>query len=168
VWAIAGGELTDRPRSNPWQVERLPDRNLIWGGQLDRRCWETEGAAADDDRGSDGAFRTATKTLAPDAWCNSSTSSAPTLFSKLSQHYQTDEEINDLFQLARADSGSDGLPCKKQPQDQHHRYQVNSQRPFRIICYAPGFYHMLQRAAILHWIAELVRTEVIDGASLGQ
>lgn len=118
--------------------------------------------------GWNNGLRTATKSLAADAWWNSSPTSAPTLFGSLSQHYQTDEEIKELFQLARANSGTDGLPCKRQPEDRHHRYQVNSQQPFRIRCCVHGCYHKLQRAAIIHWIAELVSTEVIDGtAALG-
>ena len=112
-------------------------------------------------------LRTATKSLAADAWWNSSPTSAPTLFSNLIQHYQTDDEDKELFQLARANSGTDRLPCKRQPEDRHHQYQVNSQQPFRIRCCVHGCYHKLQRAAIIHWIAELVSIEVIDCTGLG-
>jgi hypothetical protein len=30
-----------------------------------------------------------------------------------------------------------------------------------------GCYHKLQRAAIIHWIAELVSCDVVDGSKLG-
>ena len=81
--------------------------------------------------------------------------------------YQTDDQIRALFELARANSCRDGLPCKSQPNDPSHRYQVNNGRPFRIRCCMHGCYHRLQRAAIIHWIAELVNHGVIDGANLG-
>ena len=117
--------------------------------------------------GWNSGLRSASKSMAADAWWNLSPTSAPTMFNTLSQRYQTDQDIRELFQLARVNSGTDGLPCKKHPEDRHHRYQVNSQEPFRIRCCVHGCYHKLQRAAIIHWIAELVSTEVIDSTSLG-
>ena len=91
----------------------------------------------------------------------------PTLFSTLSEIYQTDDQIRVLFQLARANSTGDGLPCKNHPNDQDHRYQDNNGQPFRIRCCMHGCYHKLQRAAIIHWIAELVNCNVVDGSKLG-
>jgi hypothetical protein len=91
----------------------------------------------------------------------------PTLFNNRSEIYQTDDQIRRLFQLARANSNGDGLPCKAHPNNIHHRYQVNNDQPFRIRCCMHGCYHKLQRAAIIHWIAELVNYNVVDGSKLG-
>ncbi|GFZ44301.1 hypothetical protein JCM24511_02023 [Saitozyma sp. JCM 24511] len=84
----------------------------------------------------------------------------------LSEIYQTGDQ-RALFQLARANSTGDGLPSNNHPNDQHHRYQVNKGRPFRIRCCMDGCYHKLQRAAIVHWIAELVTCSVVEGSKLG-
>jgi hypothetical protein len=110
-------------------------------------------------------LRSPTKSLAPDAWWNLSPTAVPTLFSTLSEVYQTDDQIRTLFQIARANSMGDGLPCKNHPNNQQHRYQVNNGRPFRIRCCMDGCYHRLQRAAIIHWIAELVTYNVFTGQS---
>jgi len=100
------------------------------------------------------------------AWWNE-TDSPPTLFGKLCERYHTDEEIKTLFQLARENSiGGHGLPCKSQPNNPAHRYQVNNGSPFRIRCCVPGCFHKLARAAIIQWISDLVRLEVIDGSVL--
>jgi hypothetical protein len=117
--------------------------------------------------GWNGGFRSPTKSLAASAWWNQSPAAAPTLFNILSEIYQTDDQIRALFQLARANSTGDGLPCKNQPNNHLHRYQVNNGQPFRIRCCMHGCYHKLQRAAIIHWIAELVNHNVVDGSKLG-
>jgi hypothetical protein len=117
--------------------------------------------------GWNGDLRTPTKSLRPDAWWNMVAPAAPSLFGKLAELYQTDDQIRALFELARANAGRDGVPCKSQPNDLGHRYQVNNGRPFRIRCCMHGCYHRLHRAAIIDWIAELVNHGVIDGANLG-
>jgi len=91
---------------------------------------------------------------------------APSLFGTLAEFYQTDDQIRALFELARANAGRDGIPCKSQPNNPSHRYQVNNGRPFKIRCCMHGCYHRLQRAAIIQWIADLVNQGVIDGAVL--
>lgn len=117
--------------------------------------------------GWNGGLRSPTKSLAAYAWWNMSAAAAPTLFNILSEIYQTDDQIRALFQLARANSASDGLPCKAHPNNRHHRYQVNNGQPFRIRCCMHGCYHKLQRAAIIYWIAELVNHNMVDGSRLG-
>jgi hypothetical protein len=117
--------------------------------------------------GWNGGLRSPTKSLAANAWWNMSPTAVPTLFNILSEIYQTDDQIKALFQLARANSTGDGLPCKAHPNNQHHRYQVNNGQPFRIRCCMHGCYHKLQRAAIIHWIAELVNYNMVDGSKLG-
>ncbi|GFZ50325.1 hypothetical protein JCM24511_08082 [Saitozyma sp. JCM 24511] len=117
--------------------------------------------------GWNGGIRSPTKSLAAHAWWNLSPDAAPTLFNNFSEIYQTDDQIRALFQLARANSTGDGLPCKAHPDHQHHRYQVNNGQPFRIRCCMHGCYHKLQPAAIIHWIAELVNYNVVDGSKLG-
>jgi hypothetical protein len=82
-----------------------------------------------------GGIRSPTKSLAVSAW-NMSPTAVPTLFNILSEIYQTDDQIRALFQLARANSTGDSLPCKAHPNNQHHRYQVNNGQPFRIACTA--------------------------------
>jgi hypothetical protein len=117
--------------------------------------------------GWNSGLRSPTKSLAASAWWNRSPTAVPTLFNVLSKNYQTDDQIRALFQLARANSTGDGLPCKAYPNNHHHRYQVNNGQPFRIRCCMHGCYHKLQRAAIIHWIAELVNCDVADGSKLG-
>jgi hypothetical protein len=152
-----------------WVYQQAQLGRIFYGGDHDKPSKGQIQALTDvfNILGWNNGLRTATKSLAADAWWNSSPTSAPTLFGSLSQHYQTDGQIKELFQLARANSGTDGLPCKKHPEDRQHQYQVNSQQPFRIRCCVHGCYHKLQRVAIIHWIAELVSTEVIDRAGLG-
>jgi hypothetical protein len=104
--------------------------------------------------GWNGDLRTPTKSWRPNAWWNMVAPAAPSLFGRLAEIHQTDD-------------GRDGLPCKSQPNDLSHRYQVNNGRPFRIRCCMHGCYHRLHRAAIIDWIAELVNHGVIDGANLG-
>jgi hypothetical protein len=111
-------------------------------------------------------LRTPTKSLRPNAWWNMVEPAAPSLFGTLAELYQTDNQNRALFELARANSSEGGLPCKSQPNNPTHRYQVNNSRPFRIRCCTPGCYHRLQRASVIQWIADLVNHGVIDGAVL--
>ncbi|GFZ43054.1 hypothetical protein JCM24511_00772 [Saitozyma sp. JCM 24511] len=117
--------------------------------------------------GWNSGLRSPTKSLAANAWWHMATTAVPTLFNILSEIYQTDDQIRALFQLARANSTGDGLPCQNHPTDQHHRYQVNNGQPFRIRSCMHGCYHKLQRAAVIHWKAELVNYNVVDGSKLG-
>jgi len=116
--------------------------------------------------GWNGDLRTPTKSLRPNAWWNMVAPAAPSLFGTLAEIYQTDDQIRALFELARANAGRDGIPCKSQPNNPSHRYQVNNGTPFKIRCCMHGCYHRLHRSAIIQWIAELVNQGVIDGAVL--
>lgn len=111
-------------------------------------------------------LRTSTKSLAPDAWWNLA-AARPSVFQQLCQRYRTDGTIKDLFNLARAAGGVNGLPCKKEPTQRNHRYQVNGQNPFRIRCCVRGCYHKLSGANILQWVAQLVTDGVLEEGRLG-
>lgn len=117
--------------------------------------------------GWNSGLRSPTKSLAPNAWWSGF---APTdlslVFHSLSLGYQTDEQIQELFNLARTSCQGGCVPCKKNPEDDRHRYQVNNRVPFRVRCCIKGCFHKLQRVALIHWIAELVVTGRLDEESL--
>jgi hypothetical protein len=138
-----------------WVYQQAVVGNIFRGQAGDKPSKQQVQALTLNGLGWNGGISSPTRSLAAHAWWNLSPDAAPTLFNNLSEIHQTDDQIRELFQLARANSTGDGLPCKAHPNHQHHRYQVNNGRPFRIRCCMHGCYHKLQRAAIIHWIAEL-------------
>jgi len=110
--------------------------------------------------GWNSGLRPATKSLKPDAWWNNPTTTAPEVFQVLSTLCQTDDQIKILFTIAR--DSIDCVPCKNHPDDPEHRYQVNSNKPFRVRCCMAGCYNKLQRSSLVHWIASLVMDETLD------
>jgi hypothetical protein len=117
--------------------------------------------------GWNSGLRTPSKSLDPDAWWYDDNHTAlPEIFQSLADSFHTDEQIEQLFTMARDAAGQ--IPCKAHPTNTNHRYQVNNRSPYRIRCCMPGCYHRLARSAIVHWIATLVEDEVIDGQSLAQ
>ena len=112
-------------------------------------------------------LRTATKSLAGDAWWNAPVPAQDTVFLELSELCQTDQEIKELFQAARrVGRRPQCLPCKRQPDDPSHRYQVHARHPFGLRCGFKACSHKLAGAAVVQWIAELVRSEVVDHDAL--
>ena len=78
-------------------------------------------------------LRAPTKSLEPEAWWNMSPTSAATIFNKLSDRYQTNEGVRELFTLARDSCTTGvGLPCMHAKDNSAHRYQVDNRAPFRI------------------------------------
>ena len=112
-------------------------------------------------------LRTATKSLAGDAWWNAPVPAQDTVFLELSELCQTDQEIQELFQAARrVGRRPQCLPCKRKPDDAAHRYQVHARHPFGLRCGFKACSHKLAGAAVVQWIAELVRSEVVDHDAL--
>lgn len=111
--------------------------------------------------------RTLTKSLEPTAWwLNTESSSRMDILEALNTKYQSDNEIRDLFNL-RGSSHPYTLPCKAHPGDADHRYQIHPRKPFRVRCANADCFHKLQRAALVHWIAELAQEGIIDKTALG-
>lgn len=108
--------------------------------------------------GWNSGLRTATKSLAEDAWWNDTLNQADVMstFRTLSAAHQTDLEIKELFNRARLCSPGLALPCKLQPDDRSHRYQANGLSPYTVRCASTGCRHKLARVALVQWIATLV------------
>ena len=115
--------------------------------------------------GWNGGLRRPTRSLDNEAWwLNTESSGRMQVFEALSARYQSDNEIKALFELARSSGHPYTLPCKAQPGNRTHRYQVHARKPFRVRCSDHDCQHKLQRAALVHWIAELVQEGIIDRA----
>ena len=78
--------------------------------------------------------------------------------------YQTDDQIKELFDKARASSDTYLLLCKSQPGNPDHRYQIHSRTPFCVRCSNRDCQHKLQRTALVHRIAELVQGGLVGRA----
>ena len=112
-------------------------------------------------------IRSPTKSLDPDAWWHLTPSSDRSdIFRQLSARYHTDDDLKQLFEQARRSSHPYALPCKNQPGNPDHRYQIHSRTPFRVRCSNGQCRHKLQHTSLVHWIAELVQGGVIDRAAL--
>ncbi|RSH83632.1 hypothetical protein EHS25_005536 [Saitozyma podzolica] len=115
-----------------WVYQQAVVGNIFRGQAGDKPSKQQVQALTLNGLGWNGGISSPTRSLAAHAWWNLSPDAAPTLFNNLSEIHQTDDQIRELFQLARANSTGDGLPCKAHPNHQHHRYQVNNGQPFRI------------------------------------
>lgn len=116
--------------------------------------------------GWNAGIRKPSKSLDPNGWwCDNDHTNLPEIFQSLANNFHTDQQIGQLFNVARDAAGQ--IPCKDFPDNPFYRYQVNNQSPYRVRCCMPGCYHRLSRTAIVHWIATLVEDEVIDGEKFG-
>lgn len=155
-----------------WVYEQARQAKMFTGRGADRPTRVQIQALTDvlNALGWHGGLRRPTKSLNPSAWWNLEPPAGPShVFQTLSTWYQTNDEIKALFNLARTNTtnGRLGLPCKAHPTDPTHRYQSNERNPFRIRCSDKDCGNKLQRAAIIHWIADLVNRGVVDGGPLG-
>lgn len=118
--------------------------------------------------GWNGGLRSPSKSLNPAAWWNDNVVGADRntgdAFGFLSTLCQTARDISVLFDTARRLAGK--IPCKLHPDDALHRYEKNGVSPFRIRCRMAQCYHKLQGAAVIEWIAVLVRNNQVDWDSL--
>jgi hypothetical protein len=106
--------------------------------------------------GWNSGVRPATKSLAQKAWWRDLDPIAGSdAFVRVSTSASTDQEIYDFFQRARNASHNGTIPCKAQPGNPTHRYQVHNRAPFRVRCSNGTCGSKLQRGALLHWLAEL-------------
>ena len=118
--------------------------------------------------GWNAGIRRPTKSLDPNAWWHSTPSTdRATIFRQLIENYQLDDEIRGLFWKAKEGAEYHALPCKEEPGNPGHRYQVHNRTPFRVRCSSEGCGSKLQRSALIHWIAELVQSGVVSKAGLG-
>jgi len=75
-------------------------------------------------------LRSPTKSLKPKAWWNNNSDKTdPSLYQSLCAICQTDDQIRELFNIAR--SMVTAIPCQRHPNTARHRYQVNKSAPFR-------------------------------------
>jgi hypothetical protein len=117
--------------------------------------------------GWNNGLRNPTRTSDTAPWWNGVPSSGRMeIFDALSTQYQSDAKIKALFQKARASCHPYTLPCKAQPGNPAHRYQIHASKPFRVRCSEPDCGSKLQRAALVHWVAELVQEGIIDRSQL--
>lgn len=116
--------------------------------------------------GWNSGLRNGTKSLNQDAWWYGHTprDAGSSLFHTLAECCGSDLEVKALFNAARTMAGT--VPCKAYPDDRQHRYQVNSNTPFRVRCCKSGCYHKLNRSALVHWIATLAQQGWVNGDTL--
>jgi hypothetical protein len=148
-----------------WVYDQATQANLFAGASSDKPSKQQIQAVVDilNALGWNSGIRRPTKSLDPDAWWHAAPSSDRSgIFQILSERYQTDEDIRELFDRARNDGPYHGLPCKAEPGNPDHRYQVHNRQPFRVRCSDQECGHKLQRTALVHWIAELVQGAVIS------
>ncbi|RSH89776.1 hypothetical protein EHS25_001762 [Saitozyma podzolica] len=148
-----GGPCLSASQKENWVYQQAAQANIFQGRAADAPSKAQIQALIDilNGLGWNGGIRSPTKSLDPNAWwhCTPSTDRSA-IFQELSEMYQSDEEIRDLYEQARGSSHPYTLPCKAQPGNPDHRYQ-----------------HKLQRTALVHWIAELIQGGVIDGTAFG-
>ena len=153
-----------------WVYDLATQSNVFLGTGSDKPSAEQVQATVDilNALGWNAGLRRPTKSLDPDAWWHALPSTdRSNIFRGLSEKYQTDQEIKELFQLAKQTTPYNALPCKDQPGNDTHRYQVHSRAPFRVRCSVRDCGSKLQRSALIHWVAELVQGGVIDRSPLG-
>lgn len=153
-----------------WVYEQALRAKMFTGAAADRPTKMQIQALVDilNGLGWNGGIRRPTKSWDPEAWWHSTQSTTQSnIFHSLGERCQTDKEIKELFEQARGGSHPYTLPCKAQPGNPNHRYQIHNQAPFRVRCSDPDCQHKLQRTALVHWIAELVQEGVIDRTTIG-
>jgi hypothetical protein len=153
-----------------WVYNQAAQSNIFAGAAADTPSKEQIQAIVDilNALGWNAGIRRPTKSLDPNAWWHlvPSTDRA-NVFRQLIENCQSDDEIREIFLQAKESAEYHALPCKEEPGNPGHRYQVHSRSPFRVRCSSAGCGSKLQRSALLHWIAELVQTGVVSGAGLG-
>jgi hypothetical protein len=154
-----------------WVHDQANQAKLFTGASANKPTGQQIQAVVDilNALGWNAGIRSPTKSLDPDAWWFITPSSDRSgIFQILSERYQTDEGIRELFDRARKDGPYHSLPCKAEPGNPNHRYQVHNRSPFRVRCSAQDCGNKLQRTALVHWIAELVQGAVISMEVLTQ
>lgn len=150
-----------------WVFQQAQDIGLFHGSNNDTPSKLQVQALTDvmNALGWNSGLRRPTKSLDTAAWWNQQANDTePDLFQLLGRQHQTDPDIARLFERARALAGS--IPCKANPDNRAHRYQINNRSPFRIRCCVVGCYNKLQRSAVVHWIAQLVHDSWINSTAL--
>jgi hypothetical protein len=153
-----------------WVYNQAAQSNVFVGAAADKPSKEQVQAVVDilNAFGWNAGIRRPTKSLDPNAWWHSTPSTdRATVFRQLIQKYQTDDQIRDLFHKAKEGAEYQALPCKQEPGNPSHRYQVHNRTPFRVRCSIGDCGSKLQRSALIHWIAELVQSGVVNGEGLG-
>lgn len=114
-------------------------------------------------------LRSPSLSLDPNTWFTNAPNVDRSLLDILCETYRTDKEIKGFFNHAKTITDTIGLPCIKYPNNQKHRFQVNDNVPFKIRCCVDaknGCGKRLTRAAILGWIAQLVKDGRIQRENL--
>jgi len=142
-----------------WFYNQAAQINVFVGTAADKPTKEQIQAIVDmlNALGWNAGIRKPSKSLDPNAWWYSTPSTdRATIFRHLIENYQSDDQIRELFLKAKETAGYHAMPCKGEPGDPGHRYQVHNTTPFRVRCSSEGCGSKLQRSALIHWIAELV------------
>jgi len=84
------------------------------------------------------------------------------MFRVLGEECQTDEALRNLSKQAQGATHLYAPPCKNQPDNRGHHYQIHFRAPIRVLCSERDCGWKLQRTALLHWIAELLQGGLID------
>lgn len=153
-----------------WVYNQAVQSKVFVGAAADTPSKEQVQAIVDilNALGWNAGIRRPTKSLDPNAWWHSTPSTdRATIFRQLIENYQLDDEIRGLFWKAKEGAEYHALPCKEEPGNPGHRYQVHNRTPFRVRCSSEGCGSKLQRSALIHWIAELVQRGVVSEAGLG-
>jgi hypothetical protein len=147
-----------------WIQQQAVDLNLFQGDSGAKPSRQQLRALTDilNAVGWNNGLRSPTKSLESKAWWNNNINKTdPTLYQTLCTLCPKDKQIKELFETAR--SIMKAVPCKRHPTNARHRYQSNSQEPFRIRCCFADCYHKLQTTAIIQWIAVLASDGKLDG-----
>lgn len=148
-----------------WVHNQAAQANMFVGAASDRPSKQQVQAIIDilNALGWNAGIRRPSKSLDPDAWWHSTPSSdRAAIYQELLERHQTDQQIRTLFDKAREAGPHYGLPCKSEPGNPDHRYQVHNKSPFRVRCANLDCGSKLQRTALVHWIAELVQGAVLS------
>jgi hypothetical protein len=148
-----------------WVYNQATEANMFVGAASDRPSKEQIQAIVDilNALGWNAGIRSPSKSLDPDAWWHSTPSTdRAAIYQELLERHQTDQQIRALFDRAREAGPHYGLPCKSEPGNSNHRYQVHNKSPFRVRCANLECGSKLQRTALIHWISELVQGAVLN------
>ena len=153
-----------------WVYNQAAQSDVFTGAAANKPSKEQIQAIVDilNALGWNAGIRRPTKSLDPNAWWHATPSTdRANIFRQLITNYQSDDQIRELFQRAKENAEFHALPCKEEPGDQDHRYQIHNRSPFRVRCSDKDCGSKLQRSALIHWIAELVQSGVVSDAGLG-
>jgi len=115
-----------------WVYDQAAQSDIFTGAAADKPSNQQIQAIVDmlNALGWNAGIRRPTKSLDPNAWWNATLSTdRANIFRQLIANYQSDDQIRELFQRAKENAKFNALPCKEEPGNQDHRYQIHKSFP---------------------------------------